>query len=130
MCYKITMKTKELFLITLIIFLFTGAWYVYSENMISNPSFEELTQEGNPVNWRTQSWTSSGNQFGVDKSSAHSGTHSVFINNDVPNHGYYIQGVSVKPNSFYKVSAWIKTENIAQGPEGAGISIINYLLKI
>jgi hypothetical protein len=50
----------------------------------------------------------------------------VVVHNMKANHGYYIQSVPVKQKSFYKLTGWIKTENVGESKEGAGISIVDY----
>ena len=128
MCYKISMKTKGLYFVTVIVLLFITIGTMYAEeNLIKNSSFEELSANGIPVNWRTHSWAKGDStiQFGSDKETAHSGNNSVFVNNFSENHGYYIQTVAVNETSSYKISGWIKTENIRDGADGAGISLLN-----
>jgi hypothetical protein len=98
------------------------------ENLIRNGSFEEIVNENVPLHWRIHAWTlePSVDQFGIDKENYTSGNQSVFIHNSRENHCYYIQRVSVQENTFYKISGWIKTENVGQNSEGAGISLIDY----
>ncbi|MBN2444568.1 MAG: hypothetical protein JXJ04_24615, partial [Spirochaetales bacterium] len=120
------MKTIGLHIIIIITLVFMVSGIIFAEeNLIKNPSFEDIGTGDIPKNWRTHSWTpdASGGQFGIDKEIAHSGKHSVFVFNSVDNHGYYLQTVTVKENSFYKLSCWVKTENIKENLEGAGISI-------
>ena len=77
------MKIKGLFFITIIVFLFiiTGISYT-EENLIINPSFEELSADDKPLNWRTHSWIkdTSTVQFGTDMVITYSGNNSVLSN--------------------------------------------------
>ncbi|MBN2536192.1 MAG: hypothetical protein JXB88_25145 [Spirochaetales bacterium] len=122
------MKTNRIF-ITFIIVLFILCGIIHAqENLIKNPSFELLDSEGNPKNWATHSWIKddSVTRFEVDTKVAYTGSKSVAVNNMKKNHGYYIQNVTVKANSFYRVTGWVRTENVGENLEGAGISVIDY----
>lgn len=129
MCYKIYMKTNGFYFITMIIILFIMSGICYAQaNLIKNPSFEQIANDGIPRNWRIHSWIKeeSVTRFSVDSEIAYTGENSVVINNLQKNHGYYIQNVAVKQNSFYKVTCWVKTENVGKNTEGAGISVVDY----
>jgi hypothetical protein len=123
------MKTKELLILIITTLLLLNLTTLYAEdNLIRNSSFERLINEMLPSNWRTQSWVPDTTvaHFGVDVDNFYSGSYSVFINNGLENHSYYIQTVKVQENTFYKISGWIKTENVGAQSEGAGISLIDY----
>jgi hypothetical protein len=111
----------------MIFFIMSSILYAEA-NLIKNPSFEVIGAKGNPEHWRTHRWINDDavTRFGIDKTIAHAGKNSVTVNNLQLNHGYYIQAVPVKENSLYKVTGWVKTENVGKNVAGAGISVIDY----
>jgi len=86
------------------------------QNLIVNPSFEEANGD-NPAGWRTQGWGGRGNftyaQIG------RTGNRSVMISSDAGADIGWSQEVSVRPFSRYKLTGWIKTEDV-RTPSGRG----------
>jgi len=48
----------------------------------------------------------------VEQEGAQSGQYYVTIENREARDARYLQEVTVSPNSYYKLSGWIKTENV------------------
>lgn len=118
------MKKTMSFIIVLVLVLSVSVSYVYAgTNLLANPSFEE-DAAGKPAAWETGSWEKV-SDFKYETGAAQEGTKFVTITNSKEDDGRYKQTVNVKENSMYKLSCWIKTENIPQGPtqKGANISI-------
>lgn len=59
----------------------------------------------------------------IDDKVSHSGSKSACIINNSVNHSRYTQQIKVKGNSYYKLSCWVKTENIGSDYTGANISV-------
>jgi len=111
----------------ILFFIITG--FAFSEsNLIKNPSFESVAKDGQPEYWRTHRWVNDDTvtTFSIDTELAYHGKKSAVIHNIKENHGFYYQTVQVEENTFYKVTGWIKTENVGNEKNGAGISLINY----
>jgi alpha-N-arabinofuranosidase len=91
------------------------------QRTVRNPSFEEL--DGNlPKGWRTRTWQPKA-VFEVDSTVAHSGKNSVKISSTEGADASWMTVVIVKPFSKYRLSGWIKTENLEAGTSrGALIS--------
>ena len=125
-CYKTSMKQIITIIMTIGILLLCGSG-LSAQNLVSNPSFEELSADGTPAKWRPMGWyqDSSITVHTVDTSVAHSGSNSALVNNLKNNHAYYVQQVNLQPNTSYRLSGWIRTENIGEGIDGAGISILD-----
>lgn len=97
--------------------------FAEGNNLVRNPGFEE----GTPADiyfWMTGMWdTKAGaTEFKLDDTQKHSGAKSVCIINNSANDSRYRQEVKVKPNTYYKLSCWIKAENVTATGRGANIS--------
>ena len=80
-----------------------------SANLIRNSSFEEVSA-GKPVDWRTVTHSGRG-QFSVGDV-GHSGSRSVKISSTNGGDISWAAQVPVKPRTDYKLTGWIKTENL------------------
>ncbi len=78
-------------------------------NAIANGSFEDQTN-GQPVGWRTS--THSGRGEFTTANLGHSGTRSVKITSERGGDISWAARATVKPRTDYKLTAWIKTENV------------------
>lgn len=94
-----------------------------AENLIRNASFEKA-REGKPVEWGTQNWSGSG-KFEYAKI-GRTGKASVMISSEVGGDISWMQSVAVKPNTKYRLSGWIKCENLKSGSgRGALLNVHN-----
>ena len=80
------------------------------------------TFDGEPHNWSTDQWRP-GAQFFRDSANAHSGAASVKITATELSDAWYLQEVTVEPETHYMLTGWIKTENVSEGA-GANLSLI------
>jgi len=93
------------------------------QNLLPNPSFEEAAGSG-PSAWKTQTWGGRGEfQYA---SVGRTGSRSVLLSSmDGADISWYAT-VPVKPFSVYRLSGWIKTENVElRGGEGALLNLHN-----
>lgn len=99
---------------------------VFDSNLLLNGSFEQ--GESSPTGWSSDAWNSSYTVFSLDSTQAISGSRSVKIETTVPNDARWIQTVSVLPNTDYRLTGWIKTENVARTGESvdAGANLCLY----
>lgn len=97
-------------------------------NLISNAGFEAGDNQTNiPTGWGITQWQPTSTLL-WDKTVAHSGSHSVKIIANSPNDNdaawVTTSPISITPQTFYRLSGWIKTEQV--NPEvlsGANISL-------
>jgi hypothetical protein len=89
-------------------------------NLILNSSFEEgdYAQTNTPTEWNKDAWQFSPEIFIWDNTQARTGDKSAKIDVSVINDARWIQTVDVEPNSWYFLSGWIKTENVAHAAPG------------
>lgn len=114
------------------VFIFLGAGFgtfsrvgarpqmpVSGSTAIVNPSFEELAGDV-PKGWRKATWQPRA-IFEVDSSVAHTGKRSVKISSADGGDVSWSTVVPVKPYSKYKLSGWIKTQDLKPvgGAKGA-----------
>ena len=95
-----------------------------SENLAKNPGFEEGDSQI-PNFWYTHSWNkeNGSSEFFLDETQFHSGKRSACIINNKENDSRYKQTIKVKGNTYYRISCWVKTENVKSDIKGANLSI-------
>lgn len=88
-------------------------------NLVKNPGFENGTYSaaGNPANWTRDAWIPANTTFTWDTAQRRSGTKSVKIASTVANDARWMQTIAVQPNTDYRLSGWIKTDNVAHSQE-------------
>ena len=123
-------KLKRIIFLLVAVLLLTLCIPAFAEgtNLIQNPGFED----GSPDDayfWLNHSWDTKpgSSEFKVDTTQVHSGSRSVRIVNTSANDSRYEQQVKAKPNSYYKLSCWIKTQNVGTDNKGANLSVENLL---
>ncbi len=94
------------------------------ENLVKNPSFEK-EKKGKPTAWEIESWVKDpeAGRCTLEKGKAYMGTKFVMVESFVPDHAAFTQLIRVKEDSIYKISGWIKTENVGRDNKGANIGI-------
>lgn len=112
-------KTKKIILITAgVLILVIAAALVISSfvgfqpkgvNLIKNGGFEEA-QNGLPLEWYTESYLA-GVDFSVQPDGAEGNCARIISN--TYNDARFVQKVAVNPNAVYRLSAWVKTENVS-----------------
>ena len=113
-----TKKTKKIILITAcVLVLAIAAAIIISSfvgfqpkgvNLIKNGGFDDV-QDGLPAEWYAESYTS-GADFSV-VSGGYDGNSAKIVSNNY-NDARFVQKVSVNPNAIYRLSAWVKTEDV------------------
>ena len=112
-----------------LVFLQFGAAYAEGVNEIINSGFEESNSE--ITFWENWSYNTSpeAGSINLQTGQAHSGNNCIKITNLVGNDSRIRQVVSVKPNTLYKMSGWIKTDNVAEQGKGAILSVYGMLFS-
>jgi len=107
-------------LILLILFLFCTA---SAENLLENPDFLELDNEGLPAGWYTDAYVME-QGFSVFATAEGDPEHpmAVVIQNIGENDARFAQTVDVEPDSLYLLSGFIRAEGITGG-HGANLSV-------
>jgi alpha-N-arabinofuranosidase len=101
--------------------LLFSAWLPAAENLVLNPSFES-GQENAPEQWIRSAW--SGNAEFLTVPQGHSGRRCVKISTAEGADAAWSQNVRIKSSGRYRLSGWIKTENLViQNGTGALLNI-------
>lgn len=112
-------------ILALIIWLAAVSWTgtcSASVNLLQNAGFENKSEA-----WAADSWISGkeATRFAVEHGEgARSGSFFLLIESTVPNDAKWVQSVSVKPDTLYRLSGWIKAEQIPEGMKGANLSVL------
>ncbi len=118
----------------------TGPYKVWAEsgetlptagNLLKNGGFEQADADGNPADWVAAE------PVAIDPQVKRGGRSSVRVDAADPTiNNINKQYVTLKPNTFYTLSGWIRTENLAggqgaqiypyefEGAQGGGINIV------
>lgn len=117
------------FIILLLIqFVFPLNSFAQGENLAKNPEFEESSIDSD-YSWISECWDKNEGvtQFLLDETQFRNGSKSALIINNSANDSRYKQTITVKANTYYRMSCWIKTQNIGFEQKGANLSIENSL---
>ncbi|WP_342481027.1 phospholipid carrier-dependent glycosyltransferase [Paenibacillus sp. FSL L8-0340] len=117
-------NTRAAAIIVLMLLLFVlPATSIYAEgNLLQNPGFED-GEEGAPSSWTKDAWISGDGSgvLSVQSEEVHSGSKAAVIENLEPNHLKWVQNISVAPDSYYKISGFVKIASAAGQGLGANI---------
>ncbi|MBN2444158.1 MAG: glycosyltransferase family 39 protein [Spirochaetales bacterium] len=93
------------------------------ENLIKNPSFEK-DHNGWASHWFTRSYLEGEEDvsYSLETGEAHTGERFISASTDKSNDVRIYQIVEVKPKTVYRLSAWVKAENV-RGGVGVNISV-------
>ncbi|WP_288842051.1 phospholipid carrier-dependent glycosyltransferase [uncultured Deefgea sp.] len=97
-------------------------------NLLHNADAETSSPSGNAAGWNFDHWTQGepASQASRDSTVSHSGGASLKISLPQGDDGKLIQAVPVEPNTWYRLSAWVKTAGIPNAVKtGANLSIID-----
>jgi hypothetical protein len=84
------------------------------KNLIKNGNLEkgDYSLKSRPSYWYKEYFLKNEEIFVWDNTCAKSGDKCLKINNTIPNDNRWVQVLSLKPQTKYKLSGWIKTENV------------------
>lgn len=111
-------------LMILMQFIFSSSVFAQSENLVKNPGFEEGSSESIHF-WLTDCWDQAAGitEFLIDETEFYNGSKSACIINNSENDSRFKQAIKVEGNTYYRISCWVKTENVGTETKGANISI-------
>ncbi len=114
-------------LITLLVTLIITAIPVYAG---TQPIIEDGGFEKNTANWNTYTWYDATSVLEIVDDVARTGSHSFMISSPKENDARIYQEIIVEPNSYYTVTAYIRTQDVPESTDsqyhvGATISVMN-----
>lgn len=97
-----------------------------NNNLYLNGGFEQ-SHSGLPSAWVTNLYSTDGSnsKFYIDRQAPHSGKNCFTIESKTANDAKLIQTINVKSNTVYKLSCYIRAEDVPKGKMGAYISVID-----
>ncbi len=97
--------------------------YGASPNLIKNPGFEEVSGTL-PAEWTYKDGDlPQGVTYGISKNAPRSGSNSLVITNTEEFDTIIAQKLKVQQDKVYRISCWIRAENIANQPGSANITL-------
>ena len=119
------MKLKRYFpvlIIALVLMIVQACHADSGENLLQNADFSKTGNDGLPEYWYTEAYEQEDGFTGYHLvSDAEGFAHAVMIQNLSANDARFAQTVTVDPDSYYVLSGYIRTENVAGG-HGANLS--------
>lgn len=93
-------------------------------NLLVNPGFEEIGSNGLPVGWYTDAYVKREgvSRFSVTETGLNSQSAALIENFDM-NDARFAQTVKVRENAMYRLSGWIRAEDILDAGHGANLSV-------
>jgi hypothetical protein len=97
---------------------------------IANPGFERGTHAAGaiPTGWGTVAAVGSSSSFAWDRAVSHSGKRSVRVTSATADDAMWVQSIPVWPNTWYELSGWIRTRDVAHSTDvldpGANLSFL------
>ncbi len=104
--------------------------YLNQPNRVQNGSFEKA--HGNkPKGWKVEAWKAEEAicAYSVTSNVRRLGKYSARIEHDGLADSRFVQEVEVEPDTFYKLSGWIKVDSVAKDGRGAYLEIQGTGLK-
>jgi len=92
-------------------------------NLLPNPSFEEQAADGVRA-WKSRAWHGEENGRWSVQSPGRTGNRCLSIRSEKGTDAAWTTTVTLKPNTFYRLSGWIKTQDV-RGAVGALLNIQN-----
>ncbi len=116
------MNRYGLLMLVCLLFLGLPGSALAEENLLKNGGFEQVSG-ALPSDWLKGMWvTTAGATYIETSSDAHTGERSALVENVQANDARLEQTVRVRPQTYYRLSAWVKAEGCDAGKKGANIS--------
>ncbi|MBU6282268.1 hypothetical protein KGQ64_08515 [bacterium] len=95
------------------------------QELARNGDFAAAAASGLPEGWSNESWLKSNTATEFTWAPGENGLGAATIRSREPNDASWIQSVGVSPSTWYRVSAWIRTENVGTERMGAYVSVMD-----
>ncbi|MCH5278516.1 MAG: glycosyltransferase family 39 protein [Christensenellaceae bacterium] len=119
---------STLLIALLVICIPIGIAFADGENLIKNGDFEIIGAEGLPAGWTFAAYINDGITSSISMENDSERGKVVCLNSVSSNDVHLTQKASVEANTIYRLSCYIKTENVSGGA-GANIAFENIVLR-
>lgn len=115
-------RASAIIIVMMLLFVLPVASIYAEGNLLQNPGFENES-DGVPSGWTKDVWISgdSSGLLSIQSEEVHSGSKAAVIENLEPNHLKWVQTIKVSPDSYYKISGFVKIVSAAGQGMGANI---------
>lgn len=112
------------FLAILLATLFTNSFTLAApSDFIQNGGFEQLDPSAKAESWYIDYWNP-GSRLVLTDQKARTGKYAAFLESTKNNDIRLVQTIPVKPETVYRFSGWVATENVSQGGTGAALCVL------
>ncbi|UQZ34754.1 phospholipid carrier-dependent glycosyltransferase [Paenibacillus sp. PK3_47] len=117
-----SIRAAAILIMMLLVFMLPVSSIYAEENLLVNPGFED-GEDGAPAGWTKDAWIpgEDAGSISVQSEEVRSGSKAAVIENIESNHLKWIQTLSVAPETYYKISGYVKIVNAAGTGTGANI---------
>ncbi|WP_379127603.1 glycosyltransferase family 39 protein [Paenibacillus sp. sgz500958] len=118
-------RTAAIVILMLFLFVFPVNGAFAAGNLVQNPGFEDVNEEA-PLGWTRDAWIAgdASGLISVQSAEVHTGSQAAVIENLEPNHLKWVQNVAVSPDSYYKISGWVKVASTQGTGFGANVFVV------
>lgn len=99
-----------------------------NENLLVNGGFETVDSQNRSLEWGMDYWKT-GSELVITDRKVHSGKYAACLQSAEENDVRLIQNVPVLPETIYRFSGWVATENIRSPIAGASLSVIQGMVR-
>lgn len=117
----VLVQSISLISILLALAIASPAWG--SEQLVRNGLLTEGVSD-KPAHWTTAGYAKDPNTTSFKWSTGPDGLGALGIDNQRPNDARWLQTVPVSPDTWYRVSSWVRTEGVGAGKMGAYLSVM------
>lgn len=104
--------------------LLVAARALAAGELIKNGAFSEGDGD-RPTGWSTEMWAKAPGTTTFSWARGNDGIGTVTIDSQKPNDAAWIQSVGVSPQTWYRVSAWVRSEDVGDQHLGAYLSVMD-----
>ncbi|MCX7748582.1 MAG: glycosyltransferase family 39 protein [Clostridia bacterium] len=116
------LKKVLLILLVVISIFYPSAVLADTTELLKNPGIEDASSD-DIKGWVKWAYKTDSSKYIVDTKVFKSGSNSIKIVSEVPNDTRLKQEIKVNKGKYYKLSAWVKTENVGKDGKGANLSV-------
>ncbi len=120
-------RLRWLALVLILCLIVPNAWA--KTGYVDNGDFE-MGAETLPDGWSVDQYDVSDVTDFAWEANGRGGGKCVRIENRAPNDARFIQTVSVSPSKIYRISGWVKVEEIPEGSIGASITALESVAEV
>ncbi|MFM7736981.1 MAG: hypothetical protein ACKPBU_13500, partial [Alphaproteobacteria bacterium] len=95
------------------------------QDLVRNGDFSVAASSGLPEGWTNESWLKSSTASELSWAQGENGLGTAAIRSREPNDASWVQSVGVSPSTWYRISAWVRTENVGTERMGAYVAVMD-----